>query len=221
MLRAEFNGLLSAHLSSRHADDWNVDPFLASLRQICPPPPEMDNPEKILQMRRDAIANTLDQHADALYEAKERALGSDDMNTLVRLLLLRSIDTHWVNHLTHMENLRTGVGLQAVGQRDPLTVYRTEGQSAFGELMRQMQRDVTHTLFHVTLAPEAPTQRAPAEVPTQTGGRAANRAPVSPMAAVAPSRTAVAPRAGRKIGRNSRCPCGSGRKYKRCCGANA
>ena len=143
------------------------------------------------------------------------------MNTLVRLLMLRSIDTHWVNHLTHLENLRTGVGLQAVGQRDPLTVYRTEGQKAFGELRQQMQRDVTHTLFHVTLAPEAPTQRAAADHATPSQGRAADRAPVSPMAAVAPGRTAVAPRGGRKIGRNSRCPCGSGRKYKRCCGANA
>ena len=143
------------------------------------------------------------------------------MGTLVRLLMLRSIDTHWVNHLTHMENLRTGVGLQAVGQRDPLTVYRTEGQKAFAELTRQMQRDVTHTLFHVTLAPEAPTQRPAEETAPQPGRRSSDRAPVSPMAAVAPGRTAVASRAGRKIGRNARCPCGSGRKYKRCCGANA
>jgi len=227
MLRAEFSGLISTHLNARHADDWNVDPFLAGLRQICPPPADIDTPEKVLQHRREAIADILDRHADALYEAKERALGSDDMNVLVRLLMLRSIDTHWVNHLTNMENLRTGVGLQAVGQRDPLTVYRTEGQKAFAELTRQMQRDVTHTLFHVTLAPEAPTQRAAAEssAPDDASagrrGRAADRAPVSPMAAMSSGRTAVAPRAGRKIGRNARCPCGSGRKYKRCCGANA
>ena len=221
MLRAEFSDLMSTHLGARHADDWNVDPFLAGLRQICPPPEDIDTPEKVLRLRREAIAEILDQHADALYEAKERALGTDDMNVLVRLLMLRSIDTHWVNHLTNMENLRTGVGLQAVGQRDPLTVYRTEGQKAFAELTRQMQRDVTHTLFHVTLAPEAPTQRADNEQPAAPSGRrSADRAPVSPMAAVAPGRTAVAPRAGRKIGRNARCPCGSGRKYKRCCGAN-
>ncbi len=220
MLRAEFSGLLAAHLTSRHADDWNVDPFLSGLRQICPPPAEIDTPEKVLQLRRERIADILDEHAEALYQAKERVLGEADMGTLVRLLMLRSIDTHWVNHLTHMENLRTGVGLQAVGQRDPLTVYRTEGQKAFGELTRQMQRDVTHTLFHVTLAPEAPGQREAADAPTPSRGRAADRTPVSPMAAVAQSRTAVAPRAGRKIGRNARCPCGSGRKYKRCCGAN-
>ena len=190
MLRAEFSGLLSTNLSARHADDWNVDPFLAGLRQICPLPVDLDTPEKVLQNRRERIEDILDEHAETLYQAKEQALGRNDMDTLVRLLMLRSIDTHWVNHLTNMENLRTGVGLQAVGQRDPLTVYRAEGQKAFAELTRQMQRDVTHTLFHVTLAPEAPTQRAaPEDSPAPTGRRAANRAPVSPMAAVASGRT--------------------------------
>ncbi len=212
MLGAEFDRLVSDHLQARHADDWNADGFVAALRQICPPPPELDTPEKVLALRRDHIGDILDEYSETLYEAKERSLGPDNMKTLVRLLLLKSIDTHWVNHLTHMENLRTGVGLQAVGQRDPLTVYRSEGQRAFAELTRQMQREVTHTLFHVTLAPEAPTPRAPANDNP--------RAPVSPMAAVSPGRSTPAPRAGRKIGRNSKCPCGSGKKYKRCCGAN-
>ena len=213
MLGAEFDRLVSAHLQARHADDWDADGFVGALRQICPPPDELDTPEKVLALRRDHVEEILDGYAETLYEAKERTLGPEDMETLVRLLLLKSIDTHWVNHLTHMENLRTGVGLQAVGQRDPLTVYRSEGQRAFTELTRQMQREVTHTLFHVTLAPEAPTTRAPAN------GSA--RAPVSPMAAVSPGRSTPAPRAGRKIGRNSQCPCGSGKKFKRCCGAAA
>ena len=227
LLRAEFAGLTASHLQSRHSDDWNIDALLAGLRQICPLPPELDTPEKALRLRREQIADILAQHAEALCQAKERELGPEGMATLVRLLLLKSIDTHWVNHLTHMENLRTGVGLQAVGQRDPLTVYRAEGQRAFTELTRQMQREVTHTLFHVTLAPEAPASHpaddgaAAAAAPPNAGGAARTRAPVSPMAAVASGRPAAAPRAGRKIGRNARCPCGSGRKYKRCCGAVA
>ena len=212
MLGAEFDHLAATHLQSRHADDWDADGFAAGLRQICPPPAELDSPEKVLALRRDHIEDVLDEYTETLYGEKERALGPDNMETLIRLLLLKSIDTHWVSHLTHMENLRTGVGLQAVGQRDPLTVYRSEGQRAFTELTRQMQREVTHTLFHVTLAPEAPTTRAPANGNTRT--------PVSPMAAVSPGRSTPAPRAGRKVGRNSQCPCGSGTKYKRCCGAN-
>ena len=236
MLRDEFNQLTAAHLQSRHADDWNAEGLLAGLRMICPPPSEFDTPEKLLLLSRDRIEDILYQHAEDLYDAKEGDMGSDQMQLLARLLLLKSIDTHWVSHLTNMENLRTGVGLHAVGQRDPLTVYRSEGQRAFTELMQQMQREVTHSLFHVTLSPEAANlgnsadgsaagsnngaQDAGNNSNGNTGRRAAPRAPVSPMAAVTGGRTSSAPRAGRKIGRNAPCPCGSGRKYKRCCGAN-
>ncbi len=234
MLRTEFEQLTANHLQSRHVDDWNADGLLASLGQICPLPTEIDTPDKLLQVSRERIDGILHQHAETLYEAKERDLGTEQMQTLVRLLLLKSIDTHWVNHLTNMENLRTGVGLHAVGQRDPLAVYRSEGQRAFTELTRQMQREVTHTLFHVTLSPEAPGQgnsengdAAGSGNGSQNNGasrsgrrRDALRSPVSPMAAVNGSRTANAPRGGRKIGRNAPCPCGSGRKYKRCCGSS-
>ena len=236
MLRDEFNQLTAGHLQSRHADDWNAEGLLAGLRMICPPPFEFDTPEKLLLLSRDRIEDILYQHAEDLYDAKERDMGSDQMQLLTRLLMLKSIDTHWVSHLTSMENLRTGVGLHAVGQRDPLTVYRSEGQRAFTELMQQMQREVTHSLFHVTLSPEAANLGNPADGNAagsnngaqnagnngngNIGRRAAQRAPVSPMAAVTGGRTASAPRAGRKIGRNAPCPCGSGRKYKRCCGAN-
>ncbi|MCE2499714.1 MAG: preprotein translocase subunit SecA [Dehalococcoidia bacterium] len=222
MLGAEFDRLMDAHLQSRHADDWDIDGFLSGLRQICPPPTELDNADKVSQLRRDHIEDILEAYSETLYQSKEQSMGAENMETLVRLLLLKSIDTHWVNHLTHMENLRTGVGLQAVGQRDPLTVYRSEGQRAFTELTRQMQRDVTHTLFHVTLAPEAPPARSsPNDDASTSGSRRNSRAPVSPMEAVSPARNAAAPRAGRKIGRNSKCPCGSDKKYKRCCGAAA
>ena len=222
MLGAEFDRLIDAHLQSRHADDWDIDGFLSGLRQICPPPAELDNADKVSQLRRERIEDILEEYSETLYQSKEQSMGAENMETLVRLLLLKSIDTHWVNHLTHMENLRTGVGLQAVGQRDPLTVYRSEGQRAFAELTRQMQRDVTHTLFHVTLAPEAPPARSsPNGDGSAAEGRRNSRPPVSPMEAVSPVRNARAPRAGRKIGRNAKCPCGSGKKYKRCCGAAA
>ena len=234
MLRTEFEQLTANHLQSRHADDWNADGLLASLGQICPLPTEIDTADKLLQVSRERIDGILHQHAETVYEAKERDLGTEQMQTLLRLLLLKSIDTHWVNHLTNMENLRTGVGLHAVGQRDPLAVYRSEGQRAFAELTRQMQREVTHTLFHVTLSPEAPGQGNSTNGDADGSGngsqnngasrsgrrRDALRTPVSPMAAVNGSRTVNAPRGGRKIGRNAPCPCGSGRKYKRCCGAN-
>ncbi len=229
MLRAEFDQLVADHLSSRHADDWDAEGLLSGLGQICPLPPQVDTPDKVLQSRRDDIIGILHQHAESIYDAKARDTVPGGMDLLVRGLLLESISTHWVDHLTHMENLRTGVGLHAVGQRDPLTVYRTEGQRAFNELMRHMQREVTHRLFHVTLAPEAAARLAAAN----SNGVATDGAALFPDVAptngtrgnnnqqppVNGARSPRAQRGGRKIGRNSQCPCGSGRKYKRCCGA--
>ena len=153
MLRGEFDQLVADHLSSRHADDWDAEGLLSGLGQICPLPSEVDAPEKVVQKRRHDITQILRQHAKSIYDGKAQDLPPGGMDLLVRGLLLASISTHWVDHLTHMENLRTRVGLYAVGQRDPLAVYRAEGQRAFNELMRRMQREVTHRLFHVTLSP--------------------------------------------------------------------
>ena len=230
MLRGEFDQLVADHLSSRHADDWDAESLLSGLGQICPLPSEIDAPGKVFQTRRDDITWILRQHAESIYDGKAQDMLPGGMELLVRGLLLESISTHWVDHLTQMENLRTGVGLHAVGQRDPLIVYRAEGQRAFSELMRHIQREVTHRLFHVTLAPEAAARLAaatgvgagaeglslPADAPATNGSRESN-----PQT---PSNGARAPRAqlgGRKVGRNAQCPCGSGRKYKRCCGADA
>ena len=136
------------------------------------------------------------------------------MRTLERLLLLRAIDTHWVQHLTTMENLRTGIGLQAYGQRDPLVAYRTEGHKMFEELTQRMQYDVVHTMFHVVLTEQ------PADGAARRPSPVKKADPVSPMEAVNPkNRDKVAVGAASKVGRNAQCPCGSGKKHKRCHGA--
>ncbi|MFQ6028757.1 MAG: preprotein translocase subunit SecA, partial [Dehalococcoidia bacterium] len=217
MLRQEFADLMRKHLGSRHVDDWNVSSFLAELSAICPLPPDLDDEDKFYQWHREDIEQKLWDHAETVYNKKEADLGSEEMRTLERLLLLRSIDIHWVNHLTAMENLRTGIGLHAYGQRDPLVMYRTEGHKTFQELTQRMQQDVAHTLFHVTLNPQATNGG--------TGGGTSRRqqaamTKASPMQAVTgKGRNAVA--GGAKVGRNAQCPCGSGKKYKRCHGANA
>ena len=254
MVGDERHSLAETHLQARHSDDWDAAGFLTGLRQIAPPPADLDTPEKLLELNRKEIADRLDAHTEQLYADKERALGAENMRWLVRQLLLKAVDDHWVRHLTAMEDLRTGVGLQAVGQRDPLAVYRSEGSKDFADMWRQIRRAVTHTLFHVTLTRVAPVGSAASNgvgadngdgvaaavsgngasaVPAAARRRAASRMPESPMAAVnggsgrggsgtaTATATAARTRAGRKIGRNSPCPCGSGRKYKRCCGGNA
>ena len=114
-----------------------------------------------------------------------------------------------------MENLRTGIGLHAYGQRDPLVVYRTEGHKTFQELLRRMQADVAHSLFHVVVTPQP--SRPPG---TDGNGRAGGNGTTKDTPMKQFSRGNKAAPTGNKIGRNAPCPCGSGKKYKRCCGAN-
>ena len=211
MLRQEFQDLLHRYLPGRHSDDWDVSSFLGALERICPLPTDLSDEDDVYRFNQDQVSNLLSDYAEEAYEKREVEIGSEPMRTLERLLLLQAIDTHWVNHLTGMENLRTGIGLHAYGQRDPLVMYRAEGQQMFKDLLARMQHDVVHSLFHLIVSQQPATgQRR--QAPTQ-----ATKA--SPMAAVAGGRRDTALAGATKIGRNAQCPCGSGKKYKRCCGA--
>ncbi len=211
MLRREFARLVRQYLPDRHADNWNTGGLIDELARICPPPPEMEDEEEVYELSLDQVNRILSDHAETVHGLREAAIGEEQMRLVERLLLLRAIDTHWVQHLTALENLRTGIGLHAYGQRDPLVMYRTEGQKMFHDLQERIQRDVVHTLFHVTVGPEAARPQ---------GGSRAKGPGTSPMQAVNTSNR-EAGRSGAKVGRNAPCPCGSGRKYKRCCGAAA
>ena len=215
MLRKEFADLARRNLPGRHADDWEVTSFLSELALICPLPPELDDEEKVYKFNQQQIMDTLSDYAEKVYDWREEELGSEQMRTLERLLLLRSIDIPWVNHLTIMENLRTGIGLHAYGQRDPLVVYRTEGHKTFQELLQRMQTDVAHSLFHVVVT-QQPGRPPGTGGNGRTGGNGATQD--TPMKQFSAGKRAAP--TGTKIGRNAPCPCGSGKKYKRCCGAN-
>ena len=213
MLRKEFQDITTSQLPGRHADDWNAGAFLSDLEQICALPPDLADEDMVVQYRQDRVQEILNEYAEIALDNRETEIGAEQLRTVERLLLLRAIDTHWVNHLTGMENLRTGIGLHAYGQRDPLVMYRSEGHKMFQDLLSRMQHDVVHTLFHVTLT---------------EGGGEANGSPRrpggkpnigSPMAAVNGSRNGANQGGRSKVGRNAPCPCGSGKKYKRCCGA--
>ena len=177
MLGREFEDIVSKRLASRHNDDWEVTGFLNDLALICPLPPELDDVDKVYALRKEDIQRILAEHAEAVYDGREKQLGEEQMRVLERLLLLRSIDLHWVNHLTAMENLRTGIGLQAVGQRDPLVMYRSEGHKTFQELLARMQDDVAHSLFHVTVTQQPPNGQRRSNGATQGQSDAVGQRP--------------------------------------------
>ncbi|MCH8892068.1 MAG: preprotein translocase subunit SecA [Chloroflexi bacterium] len=215
MLRREFADAANHHLPGKHIDDWNPAGLIDEIGRICPLPPELATEEQIYEWGRDQILEILNDFAETIYQTREQDLGEEQMRTVERLLLLRAIDTHWVQHLTAMENLRTGVGLQAYGQRDPLVVYRSEGHKMFGNLQVAIETEVIHTVFHASLTDQPPQGTGRRQAPTATTKE-------SPMKAINDANRASSPAAGGgKVGRNARCPCGSGKKYKRCHGASA
>ena len=122
------------------------------------------------------------------YEKKEKEIGTDQLRRAERFIFLRILDTLWMDHLENMEYLREAVRLRAYGQRDPLVEYKNEGHKMFKKLLSQMESALSNTLMNVKLAPtQAPTVRQ------------------------------VTPSGARKVDRNDPCPCGSGKKYKKCC----
>ena len=180
-------------------------------------PAEVENEDSVFQYNPDQIGSILSAHAEAIYAEREEGIGPEQMRLTERFLLMRAIDMHWVQHLTAMENLRTGIGLHAYGQRNPLVMYQSEGQKMFRDLQGRIQRDVARTLFHVAVDPA----QVAAQLSAGRGNRRRNAQAGSPMQAVNGSNRNAQPSGAAKVGRNAPCPCGSGRKYKRCCGKAA
>jgi len=195
MVKDELRDIVATYTTGEYGDGWDVNGLVGEVSTILPLSPAL-NAAALAQMRPKEIEEKLIAQAEAFYEQREKELGADNMRVVERLVMLRTIDSLWVEHLTAMEHMRQGIGLMAVGQRDPLVAYKTEGHNMFQNLLAAIQHDVAHTIFHVSLVKKESPQRPP--TPAPVGGR---------------QRVG-----GKKIGRNDPCPCGSGKKYKHCCG---
>jgi len=203
LIHGEVEALVAAHLSDDYGRDWNTEELRRELETILPGI-KLDG-EEFSRLSRKDITDRLLESIDRSYEEKEHQVGAENMRILERLVMLRSIDRLWVEHLTMMEHMRQGIGLHAVGQRDPLVMYKHESHRMFQSLKDNIQHEVVHTIFKVDIVKERP---APPPRPVATSHPAAPHS-TEPKSAVP---------AGHKVGRNDPCPCGSGKKYKRCCG---
>jgi len=144
------------------------------------------------------------EEAMARFEEREEELGSDILKRVEKSVMLSVIDNKWREHLSEMDYLRAGIGLRAMGQRDPLTEFQREGFDMFADLVDSVKRDAVKYLFHVEVSqPKIQPQRLQAALSGASSGSTGSRKQAT----------------SDKIGRNDPCPCGSGKKYKRCHGA--
>jgi len=232
MVEEELQELIAAHLPGRNEELWDLDLLLEEVRTISPLPAEITAESLSVRTAQEIEALILDE-AEAAYDLKEEQMGAENMRLLERLLLLQTIDRLWVEHLTAMDEMRQGIGLQAYGQQDPLVAYKREAHDMWGQLLVNIRHTIARSIYHVGIATAEPA-RAPASRAPVTANPAPNgaRQVAQPRAAAQRqvnlrenrSEQAAVPAArvnGRKVGRNDPCWCGSGLKFKRCHGAAA
>jgi preprotein translocase subunit SecA len=228
MLDEEVRGLVLEHTAG-DAHDWNRAGLKASLTTMVPTLPASTLAAIDEATDANLLADTvMDAVADA-YDAKRRETGEEEIGLLERIVLLRVIDGLWVEHLTAVDDMRRGIGLRAYSQRDPLNEFKVEAYRMFDELKATIRHDVTHTVFRVSVTrDQQPQQRQPrrmteGRIDVATGAVATEAASAAAVGGNgngrAPAASGDPVRAGRKIGRNDPCWCGSGKKYKRCHGA--
>ena len=191
--------LVETHTVGNDSADWDLETLATSIAAIMPTPAEF-SADTLAQLNRDELTDYLKSIANWAYETREVELGADLMRRAERLVLLNVIDRNWVGHLTAIDELRQGIGLRAYGQRDPLVEYKSEAYNMFQGLLAGIRQEVVHAIFHVALqSPPIPRQSRRLSTSVSDNGGAASAV-------------------SKRVGRNHPCPCGSGRKYKRCHG---
>lgn len=174
-----------------------------------------DGGDSLRDVGRDALLEDLRAHVRDAYTKKEQELGPDLLRFLEKTFMLQVIDHHWKDHLLGMDHLRDGIGLRGYGQKDPLIEYKREGFDLFAGMMERIKSDTLDRLFHVQAVRHEGEQPPPPQpVISRPQPKLTLNRGEEPVAAQAPVH-----RADNKVGRNDPCPCGSGKKYKKCHGA--
>jgi preprotein translocase subunit SecA len=215
MVDRELSLAVQEHLGDQRSENWDLDAMLRDVSTVLPLTDDFDDYDELESLEAEGIQEKLLGHARWIYDQIEEKSTPEVFREIERRLMLQALDSNWVQHLTAMDNLRQGIGLQAYGQRDPLVMYKMEGHEKFDELQTKIEHDVVHAIFHiqVSMGPNGPGQ--------PNGARRAKTIPTKDtvMSKVMDGRRREAVPAAQKIGRNQACPCGSGKKYKRCHGA--
>ena len=184
------------------SSEWNLEEFNSVLLPIIPLAPL--TPEKVQKKKKNEMKHILKEEAVKLYEAKEAEFPEpEQLRELERVVLLKSIDSKWMDHIDDMEILRQGIGLVGYGQRDPVVEYKMSAYDMFNEMTNSIQEDTVRMLYHVRVEQKIEREQV-AKVTGTNKDDSAVRKPVQ--------------RKEEKVYPNDPCPCGSGKKYKQCCG---
>ena len=227
MLEKVIDDLINMYMSEDlHPSDWDLEGFRKALNNFNINLDAED--EKLMNMEREEVLDKIIISAQAALDKKQREIGSDEFNKLARHIALRIIDRKWMSHLDNMQELRQGIGLRAYGQKDPLTEYKFESYDLFQEMTGSIRQDLVKTLLKIEIKGGADSRQAgpvsrdnlkfaqPDIIEKQKKDLQAKKDRIQANKNQQSKQEPVVK--PDEPGRNDPCPCGSGEKYKRCCG---
>ena len=191
-----------------HAEEWDLNEIKDAVYQQFNFRLNGFDEQTLDGLNRDGLAEMIFEEAENVYQLREGAIGAEEYRQLERLIMLQTVDNLWKDHLLSMDHLKEGIGLRGYAQQNPLIVYKKEGYEMFHDMIERIKDETLGILFRIQIA--EPEKMQDYRQPKQQqmffsgGGETEQKKP--------------ARRATKKIGRNAPCPCGSGRKYKKCCG---
>ena len=184
-----------------HPEDWDFDALIEYAEDLFAAEGDLKKAE-LEQMNREELREELIDAANENYDRRELLFGAENMRDLEKVVMLKVVDAKWMEHLDAMDMLRQGIGLRAYGQKDPLIEYKIEAFDMFGQMIENIQEDIVRYIYRVNIVTQVEDRLAQA-----TAVHGDEELPKEPL------------RNKDAVGRNDACPCGSGKKYKKCCGA--
>ena len=193
-----------------YPEEWTLDGLIEDAEKIYAPEGKLKK-EELEAMSRDELEETLKKTARDAYAAREQLFGEENMRELEKVVMLRVVDNHWMEHLDRMDMLREGINLRAYGQRNPLVEYKIEALDMFEAMEAAIQTDIAKLMYRVSIVTQEQQQlQDRLQTARASHGEESDAA-----------ETKKKPQRNKNdIGRNEPCPCGSGKKYKNCCGRN-
>ncbi len=205
IIKGEMDQFANAKL---YPEEWTLDGLIKDAEEIYAPQGRLVKAE-LEAMSRDELEETLEKIADEAYQSREVMFGEENMRELEKVVMLRVVDNHWMEHLDRMDMLREGINLRAYGQRNPLVEYKIEALDMFEEMENSIQTDIAKLMYRVSIVTQEQQQLQDRLASAQAShGDDVDSAEVRKKPV----------KNGETVGRNDPCPCGSGKKYKNCCG---
>ena len=206
MMRLSFEETVATFTSNEGADTWNIEGLEEQYAGFLLKKGELDA-KKIKKWKPSDLVSYLNERADERYEAQKELFGEEVYAEVQRSVLLRSVDRHWMEHIDVMDDLKESIGLQSYAQRDPVVEYRLQGSDMFDEMVADIRAETVRMILSVVPRTQ-PIKREQVAKPLKEN-----------LTDGSISKKTVIVRKAERVGRNDLCPCGSGKKYKKCCGA--